>query len=90
MGQLFRLKASHVIPLEASVQTRAILTALKTYGMYHADGGSDMYISGSPSTAWEDATFSEVQSVPASEFEAVDIRAITSRSGWSATSAAVP
>lgn len=90
MGQLFRLKASYTIPASASIQTRAILTALKTYGMYIADGGSDMYLSGAPSADWGDATFSEVQAVDASNFEAVDITAITSRPGWSATSAAVP
>jgi hypothetical protein len=90
MGQLFRLKASFTIPATANIQTRAILTALKTYGMYLADGGSDMYISGTPDAAWEDDTFSAVQAVDASQFEAVDITAITSRAGWSATSAAVP
>jgi hypothetical protein len=90
MGQLFRLKSSFTIPAGANTQTRAILTALKTYGMYLADGGSDMYISGAPDAGWEDATFSAVQAVDASQFEAVDITAITSRAGWSATSAAVP
>jgi hypothetical protein len=90
MGQLFRLKASFTVPSTANTQTRAILTALKTYGMYLADGGSDMYISGTPDASWEDATFATVQAVAASEFEAVDITAITKRSGWSATSAAVP
>jgi hypothetical protein len=58
--------------------------------MYVADGGSDMYISGSPDASWEDDTFSQVQAVDASNFEAVDITAITSRPGWLATSAAVP
>lgn len=90
MGQLFRLKASYVIPAGASAQTRAILTALKTYGMYLADGGSDMYIQGDPSAAWDDAIFAEVQDVPASEFEAVDLSPITSRAGWSADSGRVP
>lgn len=90
MGQLFRLKASYAIPATATTQTKAILTALKTYGMYIADGGSDMYISGAPSAAWADGTLSEVQALVASEFEAVDISAIASRAGWSATSAAVP
>lgn len=90
MGQLFRLKASYAIPAGATTQARAILTALKTYGMYIADGGSDMYISGAPDASWQDETLSQVQAVPASEFEAVDITAITQRAGWSASSAAVP
>ena len=90
MGQLFRLKASYQIPSTYNTQSRAILTAMKTYGMYIADGGSDMYVTGAPSADWQDDTFSQVQSVPASQFEAVDITSITSRAGWSATSAAVP
>jgi len=90
MGQLFRLKASYVIPAGASTQTRAILTALKTYGMYLADGGSDMYIQGEPSATWDGAIFDEVQDVPASEFEAVDLTPITTSAGWDEDSGAVP
>jgi hypothetical protein len=90
MGQLFRLKASYEIPAAAHVQTRAILQAMKTYGMYVADGGSDLYVQGEPSDAWADAIFEEVQVVPASAFEAVDVSAITSRDGFDPDSAAVP
>ncbi len=90
MGQLFRLKASYAIPSTFGTQSRAILTAMQTYGMYVADNGSNMYVQGEPSASWADATFTEVQSVPASEFEAVDITAITSRSGFDPNSGAVP
>jgi hypothetical protein len=90
MGQLFRLKASYTIPASYNAQARAILQAMKTYGMYIADGGSDMYVSGAPSASWQSATFSQVQSVPASEFEAVDLRPLQSRAGFDPNSAAVP
>jgi hypothetical protein len=90
MGQLFRLKAGFVIPANAKTQARAILQALKTYGMYLADGGSSMYISGEPSAAWADDTFAIVQAVSSSEFEAVDITPITKRAGFDPNSAAVP
>lgn len=90
MGQLFRLKATYQIPADAHVQTRAILQALKTYGMYIADGGSDMYIQGEPSAAWAEEIFDEVQSVPASEFEAVDLSPIMARPGFDPDSSAVP
>jgi hypothetical protein len=63
---------------------------MKTYGMYLADGGSDMYVTGEPSAAWADDTFAQVQSVPASEFEAVDVSAIMSRPGFDVNSARVP
>ncbi|HTL38333.1 MAG TPA: hypothetical protein VL326_34620 [Kofleriaceae bacterium] len=89
-GQLFRLKASYQIPANYNVQSKAILTAMKEYGMYIADGGSDMYITGAASANWMDSTFSEVQSVAASNFEAVDLTPFKQRAGWSATSAAVP
>jgi hypothetical protein len=90
MGQLFRLKADYQIPADFDVQSKAILQAMKTYGMYIADGGSDWYISGAPSADWHDAVFDEVQSVTGDNFEAVDITAITSRSGFDPNSAAVP
>ena len=90
MGQLFRLKASFPIPDSYGVQAKAILQAMKTYGMYVADGGSDWYVSGEPSKDWDDNTFSQVQSVTGDKFEAIDISAITSRAGFDPNSGAVP
>lgn len=90
MGQLFRLKASYTIPANFSTQSKAILQAMKTYGMYIADGGSNWYVSGEPSAAWDDSVFSQVQTVPGSAFEAVDITAITSRAGFDPNSGRVP
>jgi len=90
MGQLFRIKASYQIPSSYGVQSRAILQALKSYGMYLADGGSNMYIQGDPSANWQDSTFSQVQSVSSSQFEAVDLAPIMNRAGFDSNSAAVP
>jgi hypothetical protein len=90
MGQAFRIKSSYVIPASFSTQSRAIVQALKTYGLYLADGGSALYIQGEPSAAWHDNTFSQVQSVSSAEFEAVDLSSITGRSGFDPNSAAVP
>ncbi len=90
MGQLFRLRADYPIPGDANPQTRAILTAMKTYGMYIADGGSAMYVQGEPSAAWEDQTFSEVQAVSSDDFEAVDVTPLMNRPGFDPNSAAVP
>jgi hypothetical protein len=90
MGQLFRLKASYAIPSTFGTQSRAILQAMKTYGMYIADGGSDFYVSGEPNESWDGATFSEVQSVSSDDFEAVDLTGIASRPGFDPNSAAVP
>jgi hypothetical protein len=90
MGQLFRLKASFVIPANYTTQAKAILQAMKTYGMYIADGGSDMYVQGDPSASWQSATFTQVQSVEASNFEAVDLAPIMARPGWNVNSGRVP
>jgi hypothetical protein len=90
MGQLIRLKASFQIPSSYNTQSKAILTAMQTYGMYIADNGSSWYVQGEPSADWQDDTFDQVQSVAGSNFEAVDITAITSRSGFDMNSGAVP
>jgi hypothetical protein len=90
MGQLFRIKSSYAIPAAFNLQARAILQAMKTYGMYIADGGSPMYVQGAPSASWADDTFSQVQSVSSSAFEAVDVSAIMTRAGFDPDSAAVP
>ena len=90
MGQLFRIKASYQIPSSYGTQSRAILQALKSYGVYLADGGSNMYIQGDPSANWQDSTFSQVQSVSSSQFEAVDLAPIMARASFDTNSAAVP
>jgi len=82
MGQLFRLKASYAIPAGVSVQSRAILQALKTYGMYLADGGSSWYVQGEPSRDWSPAILGEVQRVRTADLEAVDLAPIRARPGW--------
>jgi hypothetical protein len=90
MGQLFRLKASYVVPASFSKQSKAILQAMKTYGLYLADGGSNLYVQGEPNAKWSDSIFDEVQSVDGSQFEAVDLSSIQERAGFDPNSAAVP
>ena len=73
MGQRFRLKASFTIPPSFSPETKVILTALKRYGMFLADNGSNWYISGAPDSRWNDEKLvSELRQVKGSDFEAVD------------------
>ena len=72
MGMRVRLKASYVIPSSFSAETRAILQAMKTYGMLVADNGSNWYISGAPDERWNnDKLVSELGSVKGSYFEVV-------------------
>jgi len=70
MGMRVRLKASYVIPASFSTECKAILQALKTYGMFVADNGSNWYISGAPDPRWNnDKLVSELWSVKGENFE---------------------
>jgi hypothetical protein len=70
MGMRVRLKASFAIPAGFSTESKAILQALKTYGMFVADNGSNWYITGAPDPRWDnDKLVSELGSVKGSNFE---------------------
>ncbi len=72
MGMRVRLKASYVIPASFSTAARALLTAMKTYGLMLADNGSNWYVSGAPDERWDNARLiSELGSVKGSNFEVV-------------------
>lgn len=72
MGMRVRLKASYVIPASFSTETRALLTAMKTYGLIVADNGSDWFVSGAPDDRWNnDKLVSELAQVKGSNFEVV-------------------
>lgn len=72
MGMRVRLKASFVIPSTFSNEAKAILTALKTYGMFLADNGSDWFISGAPDDRWDnDRLRTELASVKGRDLEVV-------------------
>lgn len=74
MGMRVRLKASYAIPVNFSTETRAILQALKTYGMLVADNGSNWYISGAPDPRWNNDTLvSELESVKGNNFEVLSM-----------------
>jgi len=72
MGARFRLKAG-VDLSKYSVQTQVVLKAMQHYGLVVADNGSNWYFQGAASNQWPDQLISELKSVPASWFEAVDI-----------------
>lgn len=71
MGTRFRLKSNFRLN-DFSPQTRVILRALQTYGMFLADNGPSWTISGAPDPRWNDQQLAELSRVPASAFEAVD------------------
>jgi hypothetical protein len=72
MGMRVRLRASYVIPASFSPQAQAILTALKTYGMFLADNGSNWYMSGAPDERWNNsALIAELAQVKGSDMEVI-------------------
>jgi hypothetical protein len=73
MGLRVRLKAS--VPLAGyGPQARAVLTALKRYGMILADNGSPWYVSGAPSAGWDDDDLHGLGRIRGRDFEVVDTR----------------
>jgi hypothetical protein len=76
MGLRVRLKASYDISA-ATPQAKIVLTALKKYGMFAADGGSDWYISGAPDMGWDDSDLDFIKGVPGSAFEAIQTGPLT-------------
>ncbi|HJW32383.1 MAG TPA: hypothetical protein VJ505_03360 [Holophagaceae bacterium] len=72
MGMRVRLKASFVIPGTYTTESKALLQAMKTFGMLVADNGSDWYISGAPDPRWNNSKLlSELGAVKGSDFEVV-------------------
>src|SRR6185436_11092346 len=53
-------------------QARIVLTALKHYGMILADNGAPWYISGAPSSGWDNDDLHGLQRVRGADFEVVD------------------
>jgi len=72
MGARFRLKAAYVISPSLRPDTRAVLVAMKRYGLVLADNGSPWFFQGTADTRWPEALLDELKRVPASAFEAVD------------------
>ena len=79
MGARFRLKASYSIS-SFGPEAQVVLTALKHYGLIVADNGSNWFFQGTMDSGWNSAPYpamiSQLKSVPASAFEAVDESAL--------------
>jgi hypothetical protein len=72
MGMRVRLKASYAIPASFSPEVKALLQAMKTYGLIVADNGSNWFISGAPDERWNnDQLVSQLGQVKGHDFEVV-------------------
>lgn len=80
LGMRVRLKASYKIPTTFSRESKAILTAMKRYGMFVADLGMSWALSGAPDPRWNDARLiSELRQVTGRNFEVVRMRTIVTQ-----------
>jgi hypothetical protein len=70
MGLRLRMKSSYSCSTY-SREVRVICRALKTYGMFVADNGSDWYVSGAPDSRWNDEHLADLKRIPGSAFEVV-------------------
>ncbi len=72
LGLRVRLKADYDLRRFHGAP-RVILTALKRYGMFLADNGSDWFVSGETNSGWNDDELAALKQVPASAFEVVKL-----------------
>ncbi len=80
MGQHFRLGADFNI-WAFSPEVRAVLRALKEYGVVLADNGSSRCLPGAPHPRWNNDHLAELRLVPGSAFEAVAVSSLMEDSG---------
>jgi hypothetical protein len=75
MGARLRLKASvDITKITADVTVRKIFQAMKTYGLIVADNGSDLYVSGTFDTRWNNDILNPAFSaVTANDFEIIQL-----------------
>ncbi len=85
-GALLRLKSDFVIPSTWGVQSKAVALAMKRYGVYVSDIGSDAYFTGEPNATWSATTISELQRITMSSFEFVNTGAITTNPNFNINS----
>ena len=71
MGARFRMKASFDVS-GYSPEAQTILAAMKRYGMFVADNGSDWFFQGAVDPRWSESLIAELKTVPARAFVAVD------------------
>jgi hypothetical protein len=71
MGARFRLKATYDIS-QFSAHAQVVLLAMQHYGLILADNGSNWYFSGTEDAGWPDSLLSELKTVPAAQFDAID------------------
>ena len=60
-------------------EVQVILKALKKYGMFVADNGSNWYVSGAPDSRWSDDNLHTLSRVKGSDFEVVKMGTVVTK-----------
>lgn len=71
MGARFRMR-SDFDASGYSANARVILAAMKRHGLILADNGSGWFFQGTADEGWPDSLISELKTIPANSFEAID------------------
>jgi len=71
MGARFRLRSSYH-PGGFGAKARAVVRAMKTYGLVLADNGSPWFFQGEQNGHWPNSLIEQLKQIPASKFVAVD------------------
>ncbi len=78
MGMRVRLRADYDIT-NFPPEIKAILTALKKYGMIVADNGGNWFISGAPDPRWNEDNLHTLSRVKGSDFEVIKMETVVTR-----------
>jgi hypothetical protein len=78
MGMRVRLKADFDIS-KYPPECKVILTALKKYGMFVADNGSDWFLCGAPDPRWSDDNLRALKKVKGKDFEVVKMGPVVTK-----------
>ncbi|MGH9967945.1 MAG: hypothetical protein ACREBG_08970 [Pyrinomonadaceae bacterium] len=78
MGMRVRLKATFDIST-FTPRMQVILRAMKKYGMFLADNGSNWFISGAPDPRWSDNELNSLKTIRGSNFEVVQMGTIVTQ-----------
>jgi hypothetical protein len=70
MGLRLRMKSSYSCAGYSS-EAQIVCAALKKYGMFVADNGSDWFVSGAHDPRWNDSRLGDLKRIPGSAFEVV-------------------
>ncbi len=89
MGAWFRLRATYPTT-GLTAQTIVIINAMKKHGMILADNGSPWFFQGTADNAWPDTVISQLKSIPASAFVAVDVSSLQVSANSGAARAPAP